>query len=230
MKPNNSNLQKLMLGFGSLRQMNDTIKANRDLLRKKKRAIERQKDEIRIRPSSFENVNLDYVTARVSAKLKRNKGQELAAAFLSIAVILGVVAVVIWIAYSTDYSFRKEPVSTFFNTMTYRLPNGLVLKTDYYTEGPKAAETTMKDGMRHQNSESFYPTGEQFRSALYYYDTLVRQVYFYKNGDTIKSFPAIADTVLTHITLRNAKYNRKIEFDFIDGKIVTGTYRELPLN
>jgi len=219
-----------MLGFGSLRQMNDTIKANRDLLGKKKRSWERQKDEISIRPSSYDNVNLDYVKARVSAKLKRNKGQELAAAFLGIAVILSVVGVVIWMAYSTDYSFSRKPGSTFFNTTTYRLPNGLVLKTDYYTGGPKAAETTMKDGMKHQNSESFYPTGEQFRSALYYYDTLMREVYFYKNGDTIKTFPVIADTVLRHITLRNNQSNRKIEFDFIDGKIVTGTYRELRLN
>ena len=215
-----------MLGFGSLKQMNDTIKANRDLLGKKKSARERQKDEIRVRSSDYEHVNIDYVKARVSAKLKRNRTQEIIAAFLAIALILSVIGGVVWIAFSIDLTPAKQPLSNYFNTITYRQPNGHVIKTDYYSGGPKAAETTIKDGMKHRNSESFYPTGEQFRSALYYYDTLVREVYFYKNGDTIKNFPTIPDTVLGHVILRNSKFKKKIEFDCIDGKILAGTYVE----
>lgn len=218
-----------MLGFGSMRQMNDTIKANRDLLGRRKTARDRQKDEIRIRTSAYENVNFDYVQARVSAKVKRNKGQELAAALAGVAIIMGVIGGVIWMVYPTDSSFSKEATPALFNTVVHGKGNGLILKKDYYREGPIAAETTMKDRMRHQNSGSFYPTGEQFRSALYYYDTLVREVYFYKNGDTIKNFPVIADTVLAHVTLRNPTFKKKIEFDFFDGKIVAGTYIESSL-
>jgi hypothetical protein len=210
--------------------MNDTIKANRDLLGRKKTALERQKEEIRIRSSSYENVNIDYVKARVSEKLKRNRGEELLAAFGGIAIILCTIGGVVWIFLQGGTSFDNnsgdESSSAFFHTITYRQPDGTVLKTDYYVGGPKAAETLVKDGKRHQNSESYYPSGEQFRSALYYYDTLVREVYFYKNGDTIKNFPSIADTLHSHITLRNTKFGKKIEFDFIDGKIVGGTYRE----
>jgi hypothetical protein len=215
-----------MFGFGSLRQMNDTIKANRELLRKKKTARERQKDEIRIRSSSYENVNFDYVKSRVSAKLKRNRGQELAASLIGVAIILCVIGFVVWIVFRTDFSFSKDPSSAYFNTIFYSQGNGLILKTDYFHGGPKAAETIMKDGKKHQNSESYYPSGEQFRSALYFYDTLITEVYFYKNGDTIKNFPVIQNSVLGHITLRNSKLGKKIEFDFIDGKIISGTYRE----
>lgn len=220
----------MMGGFGSLKQMSDTFKYNRDLLGKKKTARERQKDEIRIRSSTYENVNIDYVKARVSAKLKRNKTQEIISAFLAVALLLIVVGGVVWIFFSVDSTKNVEPSLQFFNTIDYRQSNGLVLRTDYYVGGPKAAETTMKDGLKHQNSESFYSTGEQFRSASYYYDTLVREFYFFKNGDTIKNFPMIPDSVVARVTLRDVKHERKIEFDFIDGKIILGTYRESRLN
>ena len=209
--------------------MNDTFKYNRDLLGKKKAAIERQRDEIRVRPSTYENVNLDYVKARVSAKLKRNKTQEMTTAFVAVFFLLTIIGGVIWIALSIDFSRKIEPSSVFFNTIIYRQSNGLDLKMEYFKGGPKAAETTMKNGLKHQNSESFYPTGEQFRSALYYYDTLVREFYFYKYGDTIKNFPIIPDNLVRHITLRDVKHEKKIEFDFIDGKIVGATYRETQL-
>jgi hypothetical protein len=216
----------MMGGFGSLKQMIDTFKYNRDLLGKKKTARERQKEEIRIRSSTYENVNIDYLRARVSAKLKRNKTQEIISAFLAVSLLLIVVGGVVWIFVSVDSTTKEEPSSPFFNTIDYRQSNGLVLRTDYYVGGPKAAETSMKDGLKHQNSESFYSTGEQFRSALYYYDTLVREFYFFKNGDTIKNFPLIPDNIVRHITLRDVKHEKKIEFDFIDGKIILGTYRE----
>jgi hypothetical protein len=218
-----------MLGFSVLKQMNDTFKYNRDLLGKKKAALERQRDEIRVRSSTYENVNIDYVKARVSAKLKRNKTQEIISALVAVFFLLSIIGGVVWIAFSVAFTTKEEPSSTYFHTIIYRQKNGLDLKTDYFKGGPKAAETTMKNGVRHQNSESFYPTGEQFRSALYYYDTLVREVYFYKNGDTIKNFPVIPHGVVRHIALRDVKTEKKIQFDFIDGKIVGATYQETQL-
>ena len=220
-------------GFGSLKQMSDSFKYNRDLLGKKKTARERQVEEIRLKSSTYENANFDYVKARVSNKLKRNRTQEIVSATVSVMLIGCVVSGAVWIAFSAEEeppSNKEEPRLEFFNTITYKQEGeGLYLRTDYYPKGPKAAETTMKNGMRHQNSESYYPSGEQFRSALYYYDTLVREFYFYKNGDTIKNFPVVADTIVARITLRVLKRHKKIEFDIIDGKIIAGTYKEATL-
>lgn len=86
----------------------------------------------------------------------------------------------------------------------------------------------IKNGLKHQNSESYYPSGEQFRSALYYYDTLVREVYFFKDGDTIKNFPRVDNHKVYQIKLPRPNKKRTVEFYFFDGKIIQETYREYP--
>jgi antitoxin component YwqK of YwqJK toxin-antitoxin module len=103
------------------------------------------------------------------------------------------------------------------------------LKVDYFPHGPKAAETILKNGLKHQHSESYYETGEQFRSSLYFYDTLVREFYFFKSGDTIKNFPDIRDNQVHHVSILNEGHTRKCEFYFYDGKMITGTYQEIKL-
>ncbi len=103
-----------MLGFGVLKQMNDTFKYNRDLLGKKKAALERQRDEIRIRSSTYENVNIDYVKARVSAKLKRNKTQEIISAFVAVFFLLSIIGGVVWIAFSVDFTSKGRTFTRLF--------------------------------------------------------------------------------------------------------------------
>jgi hypothetical protein len=136
----------------------------------------------------------------------------------------------VWAALNIDLTLPKknkyEDKSALFNIIVYEQTTELKLKTDYFHSGPKASETYLKNGLKHQNSESYYETGEQFRSALYYYDTLVTDVYFFKSGDTIKNFPALADTNIHRIGLFDKARGKKIEFDFYDGKIIQGSYKE----
>ncbi|MBL6445123.1 hypothetical protein JMN32_02310 [Fulvivirga sp. 29W222] len=92
---------------------------------------------------------------------------------------------------------EKKEQKPHFKTVTYPLNEQRTLKVEYFNFGPKSAETNLKNGLKHQNTESYYASGEQFRSAAYFYDTLVTEVYFYKNGDIIKNFPSIMETKCT---------------------------------
>ena len=217
------------LGFGALKQMSDTFKYNRDLLGKKKSVREIYKEEIKKRGSAPDKQTLEYVRQRVSKALQRNRTEILAKA-AAILTLVGIVTGIIWGVITIDFTPSKKSKytdkSALFNTVIYEHSKDLKLKTDYFNHGPKASETFLKDEMRHQNSESYYESGEQFRSALYYYDTLLTDVYYYKSGDTIRNFPAIYDQEVHRITLHDKKRGKKIEFDFYDGKIIQGTYTE----
>ena len=218
------------LGFGALKQMSDSFKYNRDLLGKKKSVREIYKDEIKKRGTNLEGQNLEFVRLRVAKALKRNRIKELIRKVLAGLALAGVVIGIVWVALEIDFMPKKvnryEDKSTLFKTIVYEHSDGLQLKTDYFQSGPKASETLLKDGLRHQNSESYYESGEQFRSALYFYDTLVTDIYLYKSGDTIKNFPAKYDQQVYHITLLDKARKKEIEFDFYDGKIIQGTYKE----
>ena len=121
---------------------------------------------------------------------------------------------------------KYPPKSVLFKTVISENEGGEQLKVEYFAGGPKASETRLKNGLKHQNSESYYETGEQFRSALYFKDTLITETYFYKNGDTIKNFPVINKGEVMHVVIHAVPKSKKIEFDFYDGKIITGTYKE----
>lgn len=218
------------LGFGALKQMSDSFKYNRDLLGKKKSAKEIYKDEIKKRGTTSDKQNLEFVSLRIAKALERNRTQELVTKGAAILTIVALVIGIIWGAMMIDFTPKKsnkyENKSALFKTIIYEHTKDLKLRTDYFHGGPRAAETFLKNGLRHQNSESYYESGEQFRSALYYYDTLVTDIYFYKSGDTIKNFPARYDQKAHRITLHDKTRGKKIEFDFYDGKIIQGTYKE----
>jgi hypothetical protein len=206
------------------------MKYNRDLLGKKKSVREIYKDEIKQRGTTYDRQNLEFVRQRVAATLKRNRTHEIITRTTAILLIIVLVIGTIWALTTIDLKTKSkgkyEDKSALFNTTTYEQANGLTLKTDYFIHGTKAADTYFKKGLKHQNSESYYQSGEQFRSALYYYDSLVTDIYFYKSGDTIKNFPIITDTQVHHITLFNKEQTIKIEFDYYDGKLIKDTYKE----
>ena len=84
-----------MLG-GFLKQMNDSIKYNRALVKKTDKSKSKQireafKDEVRNRSSSYENVNLDELKKRVRRKLQRNKTQEILARALALSLFIALV-------------------------------------------------------------------------------------------------------------------------------------------
>jgi antitoxin component YwqK of YwqJK toxin-antitoxin module len=218
------------LGFGVLKQMSDTFKYNRDLLGKKKALKEIYKDEIMKRPTTSENQDLELVRLRVEGALRRNRTHELFAKVVAVLSLSALLGGIVWASIAIDFTPAKrkkyEDKSKLFRTKMYDHSKELKLKADYFPGGPKASETLIKDGLRHQNSESYYESGEQFRSALYYYDTLVNDIYFYKSGDTIRNFPAVYDQEVHRITLHDNTGRKKIEFDLYDGKIIQGTYME----
>lgn len=221
------------LGWGVLKQMSDTFKYNRSLLGKKKSVRQIYKDEIKKRGTTLQNVNVTELRSRIAKKLKRNRTQEILTRLIAGTLLLAFFLVIVWAIVSFDFTWKKEGKydnkSALFTTILYKQPNGLILKKDFYKRGPKAAVTFLKDGLKHQNAESFYESGEQFRSALYFYDTLVKDLYFFKSGDTIKHFPTFNDTVVYRVSLVDSTRQLKVEFDFFDGKIIQDTYKELKL-
>jgi hypothetical protein len=220
----------MALGFGSIKQMSDTFRYNRNLLGKRKSPREIYREEIKRSSGNYEIQRLDDVRVRVAARLKRNRVHEVVARTLSILILLAFITVTIWAVPKINFKWKKPnkyaDKSKLFRIIIYKESDGSALRTHYFPHGPKAAETLLKSGLKHQNSESYYETGQQFRSALYYYDTLIRDIYFFKTGDTIKNFPTITDSEVHHITLFDKAELKKIEFDFWEGKVVSGTYKE----
>lgn len=218
-------------GFGILKYMNDVIKYNRDILGKRKSARELYKEEIKSRKVSYSKEELPYVRERVERILTRNRTMEIIAKSIAICLVIVFVSGIAWALVTIDFSVAKEEKyknkDMLFKTEISDLPGGLQLKVDYYWQGPKASETLLKDGLKHLTSESYYGSGEKFRSAQYYNDTLVTEAYFFKSGDTIRNFPEITDNEIHHFKLLDTKDRKKIEFDLFDGKIIQDSYLEI---
>lgn len=223
-----------MLGEGFLKQMADTLKYNRDLLGKRKSARELYKEEVKSRSSTYQNVDIHELRVRVAHRLKRNRFYEFINRTIANLLVIAFFYGLYWLITSKDLFVigeRKEKLgSSYFRTTIYHQSAGIDLRVDYYPRGPKASETFFKDGLRHNNSESYYQTGEQFRSALYYRDTLITELYLFKSGDTIKNFPQIVDDRIHHIKVIHNRMKKRVHFDFYDGKILPDTYKEYPLN
>jgi hypothetical protein len=218
------------LGWGFLKQMNDTIKYNRDILGKKRSVREIYKDEILNRETTYNKEALNSVRERVSIAIRRNRTKELFSKVVALTILAFIMLGSIWAFVKTDLKVERkgkyEDKAKLYNTIMYDISEDVKLKRDYFIRGSKAADTYLKDGLKHQNSESYYESGEQFRSALYFYDTLVTDIYFYKTGDTISNFPVLDNNRVHRLKLLNKTKTKEIEFDFFDGKIIQGTYQE----
>lgn len=226
-----------MMG-GFLKQMNDTMQQNRRLLRKSDKSKSKQvreayNEEIKKQASRYEHADVEALKERVRKKVQRNMVLEKLIKTVAFTFVAAIIIGVIWVIISFDFSVKKpspySDTTKLFNTQVFPHEDpGYELRIDFYHHGPKAAESLIKNGLKHQHSESYYPSGEQFRSALYYYDTLVREVYFFKDGDTIKNFPSVDHHKVYQIKLPQPHKKRTIEFYFFDGKIIQDTYREYP--
>lgn len=220
----------MALGWGSLKHMNDVMKHNRELLGRKKSVREIYKEKIKRRGTTYDNESLDAVQLRVTERLWRDKKKEIGVRVGAALILTLFISLVAWLFFNVDFVWEKADKyadkSILFSTVIYKQANGLDLKTDYFVHGPRAAETFLKNGLKHQNSDSYYETGEKFRSAIYFYDSLVTEVYFYRTGDTIQNFPSVNGGQVQQIRLTDKSGNKTIEFDFYDGKIIQGTYKE----
>ncbi|UII32098.1 hypothetical protein LVD17_27830 [Fulvivirga ulvae] len=166
---------------------------------------------------------------RICKKVRQQK-KKLIFIQLSIFVVLAIAFVLITSAFFINQNYTPKTIikatKPNFKTVTYWLDSNRTLKIEYYKFGPRCAVTNYKNDLKHQNTESYYQSGEQFRSAVYFYDTLVTEVYFYRNGDTIKNFPTLTDDKVYHIKSALPNSSRIAEFDFYDGKIVKDSYFE----
>ncbi|TRX47149.1 hypothetical protein FNH22_30485 [Fulvivirga sp. M361] len=169
---------------------------------------------------------LSEIRAHLIKRQKRSYAKQISALVL-LTIVIGSGTYFLFNYMSTPLS--GNPISIqekYFHTVIHKVNDNQETRVEYFRKGPKSRETRYKNGMRHQNSESYYETGEQFRSATYLRDTLINEVYFYKNGDTIIHFPGIEDYRIHHLRIIGPQKKDSIEFDFYDGKILTGTYRE----
>ena len=222
------------LGFGFLRQMNDTIRYNRELLGKKKTLAEINKDHTRNKPQQADSKSLAYLRENVRKAIERNPLQERIIGMIGGMLLAILIVACIWFISQADFMVTKKgkhaDPHTLYSTYLFKHSNGLDLKKEYFYQGTIAAETLLKHGRKHQQSESYYESGEQFRSALYFYDTLITEVYFFKNGDTIKNFPAIDDDKIHRIKVLHQQKKQLVDFEIWDGKLLPASYHENPVN
>lgn len=209
--------------------MNDTLKYNRDILPKRKPAREVYRDEVKKNLSTGEGADLELVRARVRQRLRRDRLSEAAGKAAVVVIPAVLISLTAWIVVSVDFTtktrlFQEEKVR--FVSTTYPVSGDVSCKTEYFPNGPKAAETYFVRDLKHHTAYSFYESGEVFRTADYYYDTLLRENYFQRNGDTIRRFPKIHMDIPQHVELTLPDKVTRISFDFFDGKIIGGTYQE----
>jgi hypothetical protein len=221
-----------MIGGGFLKAMKDAVDYNRSLLGHDPDRIYSRRKRTRREKLEGGPVDIRHVEGILVARRKyreRNATVNVVFVWVVMAMVIGVTT---WIGY---VYFRSEPTSKtekpmarpeYFMKSFSQQADGFEILIEHYKNGSKAAETGMRYGKKHQQSESFYQTGEQFRSALYYYDTLVREVYRYRNGDTIHHFPRVTMDQVYHVTIPVEGEHPGLRFDFFDGKILLGTYRE----
>ena len=161
---------------------------------------------------------------------ERRKELILSISFATVALIAIIILFIImknWYDDNKKDKMSESPnVTNFFKRKRYFDKDEITKIDDYYRGGGIASSFKYKKGMIHQSSESYYSTGEQFRSALYYYDTLITEYYFFKSGDTIINFPAIDPERIYKINLIHTKTKKSIELKVLDYKILIDSYIE----
>ncbi|QSE98554.1 hypothetical protein [Fulvivirga lutea] len=217
-------------GFGSLQAMINTIKSNRALLRKKRgfETLKEHQGQSKIkRVYKFKKASKEDLT-EINQRMKlRNKNVLIKQIILF--SVLGIIFSFLMYAFfftpSKQTSSLGKPMRTeYYSTQMKPLGNNMYLKVEYFDMSNVAAETKIKNGFKHQQSESFYPNGRQFRSAVYWYDTLINEVYFAPTGDTLKHSVKWHDKEPIFIRLKGYDQN-EYTFYCSEGKIIPGTFK-----
>ncbi len=174
-------------------------------------------------PKKHEQIS-EALKHRIRSNIIQERRKLVALRVLVTSIIMAIIGRGI---YSANQSFietnkiRYAPnVAKIFNRKIIQKNKKAYTIVDYYRGGGIASSFKYKNNLKHQNSESYYSTGEQFRSALYYYDTLVVEYYFYKNGDTIKNYPAVNPDRVSIITLSQKNSKKKTVLKVLDYKVL----------
>lgn len=216
-------------GFGSLQAMITTIKNNRALL-KKKRGFDVLKDNLgkpkHKRIYKFKSASKkDLIEINQKMKL-RNKFILIKqiVLFSILGIIFSYVMYVVFFTPSEHTSTLGKPMRTdYYSTQIKPIGNLMYLKVEYFDMVTVAAETKMKNGLKHHQSESWYPNGKQFRSAVYWYDTLIYEVYFAPTGDTIRHLTRWHRKEPTYVKIEDYGQHN-YSFYCSDGKIIPNTF------
>ncbi len=219
------------IGFGSLKQMNDTLRYNRELLGKKKSLRDRYKEEAKKIKGNPDNADPEEISMRIRRNVRRTVFDSLNIRLILLAISICVFTMLGWLVVTMDFTVSKEVYNTksLFIVEDYPINENLTSRSEYFHSGLLAGETFLLNGRKHHNSQSWYESGELFRSATYYNDTLLLETYFFKSGDTIRNFPIINGSIVRRITFKDPARNRLIRLDFFDGKIIEKSYSESPL-
>lgn len=218
-----------MLGGGFLKAMSDSMAYNRSLLGKSKREPFSRKDYYE-RHSEGEPIDVEILNGIVSTKLKRKVKRSWLVQLL-VGVLAALAIGVLYAGISEIVAPRRIPSpyenpKSLFQTRILPLNDSLELRSYFYDHGAKAGQAFYSRGRRHLTSESYYPTGETFHASTYQYDSLLTDIYFYKDGDTIRNMPVMLPGKVYHVTLPGLQSHPAIRFDCFEGKIILGTYRE----
>ncbi len=178
--------------FGSLQAMINTLKNNRAIL-KRKRGYDTLKENLgqskvkRVyRYKSASKEDLLEINQRMKLRNERVFIKQIALIALLGLLFSALMFYVIFTPTEQASTLGKSLIKDYYSVQIKPLGNNMQLKVEYFDMGSIAATTKIKNGYKHQQSESWYPNGKQFRSAVYWYDTLINEVYFAPTGDTIK--------------------------------------------
>ncbi len=208
-----------MAGFGFLRHMIDSIKQNTALKGSKKSLRELTKDSHFKYGNTGDPAQLENVVRLRSEKRRKERIRNQLIA-ISIAIFFLFFGYFITQEY---YSPQFDKEKTLYTVKVTRISDNEFLRTHYFMLGGKAQDMRFKNGLRHQHSESYYESGYQFRSALYYYDTLVTEVFFSPEGDTLELITKTEMHDNAILLFRNRQRNKLIQVGYIQGRILPST-------
>ncbi len=227
-----------MMGGGFLRQMNETLKYNRDLLGRKKTSKEKYAEDVKDRKVVYTDETRKYVHERLNLSIIRIYKQH--QYYKIFNWILGFAFFVLLIMFLFPFIQNSvkpknikpsNEVSTRPNYVTSltQLTPETTLRTEYFEHGLWAQETILVRGYKHNESTSYYESGEIFRKATYYHDTLLTESYYFKSGELIYNFPKLRENKVFNIKLLDSNRQKFITFNFYNNKLVPETYNEYPI-
>jgi hypothetical protein len=216
--------------WGVVKQAHDTMKQNRALLGRKRTARDLYREEIEKYPTTLKGATLEGVRERVEARIKRNRVHSIASKFSAVFFLGLLFLALAWMVMKIEapkVAGKYAARANLFHSQVQFQSDHTAIMTEYFPGGPIAAKHTLLRGKRDGLSESYYETGELFRSALYSNDTILLEAYFYKSRDTISTFPIIRNLSVYTISVTDTPRKIKASFDFYDGKIIGGSYKEV---
>ncbi|MCZ8353139.1 MAG: hypothetical protein O9340_00280 [Cyclobacteriaceae bacterium] len=218
----------MMMGGGFLRQMNETIKYNRDLLGNKIKLIDKLKNKSRNRNVIYSQENEAYVKERLNLSIKRIGKQhfyyKLLSWLIAIPFLIFLIAGITKLVDKPKIFNTQTKGTILFTKKIQVISKETKLEIFYFSHGLRAEETYYQNGLKQFESTSYYESGEVFRKATYFQDTLVSENFFFKNGSSIESIPELTPNKVVSVSLINNTKDTLVMFKCFNKKIIEASY------